>query len=135
MLPLMLLMIDGGSTECYKPQHAIQAIDVPLAEIKMRKSITIVLTVFFLFELKAQSQEDEPLKLVQTIPLPGLKDGDFDHFAVDVPGQRLFLAAESDSAVEVLVLRPNKVLRTLRRPKAPHSFAYSAEAKKLYVVD
>jgi DNA-binding beta-propeller fold protein YncE len=132
---MMLLMIDGSSTECYKPQHAIQAIAVPLAETKMRKSIAIVLTVFFLFALKTQSQEDEPLKLVQTIPLPGLHDGDFDHFAVDVPGQRLFLAAEENSAVEVIDLRFNKLIHTIAGPKTPHSMAYNAESKKLFVAD
>jgi DNA-binding beta-propeller fold protein YncE len=135
MLPMMLLMIDGSSTECYKPQHAIQAIAVPLAETKMRKSIAIVLTVFFLFALKTQSQEDEPLKLVQTIPLPGLHDGDFDHFAVDIPGQRLFLAAEENSAVEVIDLRFNKLIHTIAGPKTPHSMAYNAESKKLFVAD
>src|SRR5580700_7366225 len=132
---MMLLMIDGSSTECYKPQHAIQAIAVPLAETKMRKSIAIVLTVFFLFALKTQSQEDEPLKLVQTIPLPGLHDGDFDHFVVDLPGQRLFLAAEENSAVEVIDLHTNKVAHTIRGPKTPHSMAYNTQSRKLFVVD
>src|SRR6202011_6203152 len=45
-----------------------------------------------------------PLKLLQTIPIPGLKDGDFDHFAADLAGHRLFLTAEKNSAVEVFDL-------------------------------
>src|SRR6202051_1854461 len=103
-------------------------------KVLMKKSIAVILFIFA-FTGGVRAQVPGPLKLIQTIPLPGLKDGDFDHFAVDVPGQRLFLAAEENSAVEVLDLRTNKVLRTLRGPKAPHSFAYNAEAKKLYVVD
>src|SRR6202140_1010556 len=101
----------------------------------MKRTLSIIFTLLMSLPFVAAAQEKTPLKLVQTIPLPGLKDGDFDHFAVDVPGQRLFLAAEENSAVEVMDLRTNKVLRTLRGPKAPHSFAYNADAKKLYVVD
>ena len=48
-----------------------------------------------------------PLKLFQTIPMPGLKDGDFDHFTVDLAGHRLFLTAEKNSAVEVFDLNAN----------------------------
>ncbi|MGH9355769.1 MAG: YncE family protein, partial [Terriglobia bacterium] len=84
---------------------------------------------------KAQSQIAEPLMLIHTIPLPGLHDGDFDHFQVDVQGQRLFLAAEDNSAVEVIDLRANRLIHTIRGPKVPHSMAYNSESKKLYVVD
>src|ERR1700736_3109027 len=104
-----------------------------LAERKMKKSITILLTVFVLFALKAQSQVDEPLKLVQTIPLPGLHDGDFDHFQVDLPGQRLFLAAEENAAVEVIDLRTNKVVHTITGLNTPHSMAYNPDSKKLFL--
>jgi DNA-binding beta-propeller fold protein YncE len=100
------------------------------------KHLIAMFTIFAaLLGVDARCQVPGPLRLVQTIPMPGLKDGDFDHFALDAPGQRLFLAAEENSAVVVLDLRTNKVLRILRGPKAPHSFAYDSDAKKLYVVD
>lgn len=101
----------------------------------MKKSATIFLSIFVLFALKAQCQVPGPLKLVQTIPLPGLKDGDFDHFQVDMPGQRLFLAAEDNSAIEVIDLRANKVVHKITGPKAPHSMAYDPDSKKLFVAD
>jgi uncharacterized protein YjiK len=101
----------------------------------MKKSATIFLTVFVLFALKAQCQVPGPLKLVQTIPLPGLKDGDFDHFQVDLPGQRLFLCAEDNSAVEVIDLKLNKVTHKIAGLKAPHSLGYDPDSKKLFVVD
>jgi YVTN family beta-propeller protein len=75
------------------------------------------------------------LKLAQTIPLPGLHDGDFDHFALDAAGQRLFLAAEENSTVAVIDLRTNKVIAKIVGAKAPHSLGYNAELKKLFVVD
>jgi hypothetical protein len=41
-----------------------------------------------------------PLKLEGTIPLSGFT-GDFDHFAVDEKGGRVFLAGEDHKTVEV----------------------------------
>jgi DNA-binding beta-propeller fold protein YncE len=67
--------------------------------------------------------------------LSGLHDGDFDHFALDLPGQRLFLAAEDNSAVEVIDLRTNKLVHTIHGSKAPHSMAYDSDSKKLFVVN
>jgi DNA-binding beta-propeller fold protein YncE len=88
-----------------------------------------------LFALPGQSQVDEPLKLIQSIPLPGLHDGSFDHFQVDLPGQRLFVAAESNSALEVIDMRTNKLVHTIPVPNTPHSMAYDNELTKLLVAD
>ncbi len=101
----------------------------------MKKSIAIFLAVFGLLAVGARAQVPGPLKLIQTIPLPGLKDGDFDHFQVDLPGKRLFLAAEDNSAIEVIDLSTNKVVHKITGPKAPHSMAYNPDSKKLFVVD
>jgi DNA-binding beta-propeller fold protein YncE len=101
----------------------------------MKRPIVFFLTVTALFALKAQCQIDEPLKLVQTILLPGLHDGTFDHFEVDLPGHRLFLAAEDNNAVEVIDMRTNKLVHTFTVPYTPHSMAYDTELKKLFVVD
>ena len=101
----------------------------------MKNRIVLVLSLAVLFVPKAQAQVPGPLQLVQTIPLPGLKDGDFDHFQVDLPGKRLFLCAEDNSAVEVIDLNTNKVIHKITGPKAPHSMAYDTESKKLFVVD
>jgi len=112
-------------------------IKVNLYEGKMKKLFGICLCCAVLFPFKAQAQVavDEPLKLVQTIPLPGLHDGDFDHFVVDLPGQRLFLTAEDNSAIEIIDLRANKVIGKITSTKAPHSMAYNPDSKKLFVVD
>ena len=101
----------------------------------MKKSIAIFLTAFALLAVNTCAQVPGPLKLIQTIPLPGLKDGDFDHFQVDLPGQRLFLAAEDNSAIEVIDMRTNKVAHKITGPRAPHSMAYNPDSKKLFVVD
>src|ERR1700730_5132869 len=70
-----------------------------------------------------RAQEKAPLELLQKIPMPGLKDGDFDHFAVDLQGQRLLLTAETNAAVEVFDLRTNKLVHTISDVKTPHSMA------------
>jgi len=101
----------------------------------MRKPLILFLFTCLLFSRAAWAQVPGPLKLVQTISLPGLKDGDFDHFQVDLPGKRLFLAAEDNSAVEVIDLTTNKVIHKITGPKAPHSMAYNPDSKKLFVVD
>jgi len=101
----------------------------------MKLSRAILLAVFLLSGPRSQAQVPGPLKLIQTIPLPGLKNGDFDHFQVDLPGKRLFLCAEDNSAVEVIDLQANKVVHKIMGPKAPHSMAYDPESKKLFVAD
>src|ERR1700694_3120044 len=102
---------------------------------KMKKPPAIFVTVMVLFALGLQSQPAAPLKLIQTIPLPGLHDGDFDHFAVDLQGHRLFLTAEENSAVEIFDLTTNKLIHTISDVKVPHSMVYRADLKKLFVVD
>ncbi len=82
-----------------------------------------------------RAQEKAPLALTQTIPLPGLHDGNFDHFAVDLPGNRLFLTAEDNSAVEVFDLRAGRLVHTISSVEKPHAMVYRADIKKLFVVD
>ena len=101
--------------------------------IKLRA--TAVFTLFVLLTMGVRAQEKAPLELLQKIPMPGLKDGDFDHFAVDLQGQRLFLTAETNAAVEVFDLRTKKLVHTISDVKTPHSMVYRDDLKKLFVVD
>src|SRR6266403_4587207 len=87
---------------------------------RMNITRAVALAVLLLFVGTANAQDGTPLKLVHTIPLPGLKDGDFDHFAPDVEGHRLFLTAEENGKVEVLDTNTNKVTHTIDDLKAPH---------------
>jgi DNA-binding beta-propeller fold protein YncE len=86
------------------------------------------------FAVATWAQKNPPLRLLQTIPLPDLKSGDFDHFAVDLPGNRLFLTAEANNAVEVFDIRANKLIHTIRGVDTPHSMLYLPAAKQLWVV-
>ena len=81
------------------------------------------------------AQDSAPLKLVQAIPLPGLKDGDFDHFAVDLDGHRLFLTAEENAKLVVIDANSNKVIHTIENVQAPHAILFRSDLKKLFVVE
>src|SRR6267143_3443620 len=99
----------------------------------MKKMRFVFLALFVALAFSLQAQEKAPLKLVETIPLPGLKDGDFDHFAPDVDGHRLFLTAEKNGKVQVLDANTNKLIHTMDDVKAPHSMLFRKELKKLFV--
>ncbi|MGI9075517.1 MAG: YncE family protein [Bryobacteraceae bacterium] len=92
-----------------------------------------VFVVPFATGLRAQSQA--PLKLVQSIPLPGLHDGDFDHFCIDLQGHRLFLTGEANRVVEVFDTQKNELIDTIKGLDEPHSMVYRGDIQRLFVVD
>lgn len=102
----------------------------------MRKPFTFV--AMFAFAVMASNlaaQQKTPLKEVATIPLPGLKDGDFDHFTPDADGHRMFLTAEENGKVIIFDTNTNTVIHTIEDLKAPHSILYREDLKKLFIVD
>ncbi|HYK40617.1 MAG TPA: hypothetical protein VEU98_11340, partial [Candidatus Eremiobacteraceae bacterium] len=101
--------------------------------MKCARFFQFILLVSFPFHVTAQTKE--PLKLLATIPLPGLKDGDFDHFAPDVDGHRLFLTDEENDKVDVLDTVTNTRIHTIENAKAPHAILYRKDLKKLFVVE
>lgn len=64
-----------------------------------------------------------------------MKEGDFDHFTIDLEGHRLFLTAEANGLVELFDTKTNHLVHTIRRLKAPHSMVYRGDLKRLFVVD
>lgn len=82
----------------------------------------------------AQDGRSEVLHLVTSIPLPGIS-GDFDHFAVDEAGHRLFLAGEDHQTLEVFDLNTEKHLRSISGFGTPHSVFYLPKADEILVTD
>ena len=101
----------------------------------MKRTFSILSTLLMSLPFVTAAQEKTPLKLVATIPLPGLKDGDFDHFAVDLDGHRLFLTAEENDKLEILDSKSNQRVRTMQDIKAPHAILFRKDLKKLFVVE
>ena len=101
----------------------------------MRKILFALLASFALLGIsRCCSAAGEPLTLIDTVPLPDLHEGDFDHFAVDLAGHRLFLVSEQ-GAVEVFDLRTNKLIHSITGLDEPHSLVYRPDIKKLFIVD
>ena len=78
------------------------------------------------------SEEQLPLKLVQTIPMPKVK-GRLDHMHADVKGQRLFVAGLENGSVEVIDLRAGKWSKSVPGFKKPQGVWYVPELKRLFV--
>ena len=105
--------------------------EVQVNQLRLR----IISAAVIFWTIGCLAQGKAPLQLSHSTPLPELHDGDFDHFTVDLEGNRLFSTAEENSKVLVFDLKTNKLIHTIDDLKAPHSMAYRADLKKLFVAD
>jgi DNA-binding beta-propeller fold protein YncE len=74
------------------------------------------------------------LKLVQTIPLPGVK-GRFDHFSIDPKGKRLFVAALGNNSLEIVDLSAGKSLQSVPGMSKPTGILYLANSNQVQVAN
>ena len=94
------------------------------------------IAIFLLCSLAlcARAQEPATLKLTKTIPLPGVK-GRFDHFAIDVKGRRLFLAALGNNTLEVVDVAAGKRLHSITGLKKPTGVVYLPVSNRIAVAN
>jgi hypothetical protein len=78
---------------------------------KMKTWLAILGTLSVALISTAHAQTELPGKLVAQIPLP--VEGWMDHISVDTRGQRLFVPAEQQRAIEVVDLRAGKVIHEI----------------------
>lgn len=83
---------------------------------------------------RAQAQDSLPLKLETSVALPGFS-GDFDHFAFDEKGGRLFLAGEDHKTVEVFDTKTSERLKSLTGFGAPHAIFYVSDPDRIVITD
>ncbi len=107
----------------------IQAMNVRLLILGIFMLIMVVTLASF-----ARAKEVAPLQLLDAVPLPGFS-GDFDHFAVDEKGGRLFLAGEDHKTVEVFDLKTGRRLKSIAGFGTPHSIIYLPESDHILVAD
>ena len=100
----------------------------------MKKWYVVWCILSFLFTLSTHAQGDPPLRRVHTTLLPGYV-GDFEHFAVDIKSNRLFLAAEDHKTVEVLDPRSGERINTINGFAQPHAILYLPDTDRLLVTD
>ena len=98
------------------------------------KKLLVVLALVLAWVAKSPAQEKAPLRLVQTISLAGASRH-WDHFGVDVKSNRLFVTSENDAVVEVIDMRTNKVIHTIKGLKGSHNVLPFPELNKIFVTD
>src|SRR5258705_13956032 len=84
--------------------------------------------------LVSRAGEPGPRKLVETVPLPGVK-GRIDHLAIDTKGKRLFVAALGNNTVEVLDLNAGTWLRSIAGCSKPQGLVYLPRPNLLFVAN
>ena len=81
-----------------------------------------------------QPGTSDPLKLESTIPLPNVQ-GRIDHLAIDLKGQRLFVAALGNNSLEVIDLRANTRVHTIPGLAEPQGIAYIPSSNLIFVAN
>jgi len=74
----------------------------------------------------SQENAKQPLRLVQTIPMPNVK-GRLDHMDLDVKGKRLFIAGLENSMLEVVDLQAGKWKRSVSGFSKPQGVLFVPE--------
>ena len=82
----------------------------------------------------AGSENAAPFELIAVVPLPGVH-GRFDHFACDVPGQRLFVAALGNNTLEVIDLEHASHLRSIPDLHQPTGVLFRSRPAQVYVAN
>ena len=100
----------------------------------MRKSLKSYVMILALCAVTVKAQEKLPLKLIVSTPMPGFT-GDFDHFGLDLKGNRLFLAAEEHKTVEVFDLQTGERIHSIPGFGQPLMMVYLPESNRLVVTD
>jgi len=80
--------------------------------------------------LSLNAAEPAALRLTRTILLPGVK-GRFDHFAIDVKGKRLFVAALGNDTLEVIDLAAVKSLTSIAGLHKPQGVLYLPDSNQI----
>jgi WD40 repeat protein len=101
----------------------------------MRRIFNVFITAFLIAlvcSARLAAQDNYPLRLVQTIPMPNVK-GRIDHMDVDVKGKRLFVAGLENGSLEVVDLAAGKWLKSIPGFKKTQGVAYVPSLNKVFV--
>jgi DNA-binding beta-propeller fold protein YncE len=100
----------------------------------MKIHIVGALLLFSLSAITAKGQTPSPLTLQRTLALPE-GTAKFDHFAIDLKANRLFIAATGNHSIEILDLNSGKVSQSLIGLGKPHGLAWVSGSERLYASD
>src|SRR5436189_6289369 len=94
----------------------------------------IAMLTIGLLAIELEAAELPSLKLIKTIPLPGVK-GRFDHFAIDEKGHRLLVAALGNNTLEVLDSAAGKHLKSITGLHKPTGVLYLSDPNQIAVAN
>ena len=103
-------------------------------KLGLSSKVVCRIALLFCYAAATSSAQSAPLKLKQTIPLPGV-EGRIDHFAVDPSGQRLFVCALGNNSLEVIDLRKGERVHSITGLGAPQGVGYAPEVNRLFVAN
>jgi DNA-binding beta-propeller fold protein YncE len=103
--------------------------------MKKTSYIALSLAICVACSLSVKAQTAEPLRAVRTIQLSPSVKGPFDHLAIDVTRNRLFLTPEDYKAVLVIDLTTGKVIHEITGIGRPHAVFYRPDLNRIYVTD
>jgi DNA-binding beta-propeller fold protein YncE len=102
---------------------------------QMKKRYFVPAAFLVLWMIPARGQETSALKLAQTLTLSADIKGNFDHFGVDLKGNRLFATPEGYKAVLVFDLKSGKPIHTITGIGKPHAVLYREDLNRIYITD
>lgn len=82
----------------------------------------------------AQEHEASPLRLVQSLPLPGV-NGRLDHFTIDKQRKRIIFSCPDDKAVQIVDAFDGSQIHRIEGLSEPRGTFYLPEEDKIYVAD
>lgn len=104
----------------------------------MRAMALVGLTLAYILGARLQASPPKPpvapapLRLVQTIPLPGV-EGRIDHLAIDLAARRLFVCALGNGTVEVVDLEKGQRVQSVPGFKEPQGIVFMPRTKAVVV--
>ena len=98
------------------------------------KSCTCFALICWLAWVPGLWGQGPPLKLVETIPMPGVR-GRIDHLSIDVKGRRLFVSALGNDTVEVLDLASGKDIHSITGMHEPQGVYYVPASNRIFVAN
>ena len=111
----------------------------PLREYRKQRKRMNKLKLFLagIFLLSAQlgaAQTTAPLKLATKYEMPASVKGRFDHLAIDIAGNRLFVVGEEAQQVLIFDLAGGKFIRAIKVDH-PHAVLVREDLNRIYITD
>lgn len=100
----------------------------------MTHRVRSAVLMFTLARLQVLFAQTASLQRIGSMPVDGIK-GEFDHFAIDLVGDRLYLAAEDQKTVEVFDLKGQKHIGSISLFSRPDGLVFLPGSSRLMVSD